>query len=144
MAKKDYKKVVEEGIGKITPEDIGDAVKKGNKARHKSNQGVLKQLVSRIHECASMLEDYADGKYRDIPWWSLSAAAMMILYIVNPFDIIPDVIPIIGLIDDLAVATVVLALIGEDVKRWREWKKEYDKAEKQQKKDTAEEGQEDD
>ncbi len=42
-----------------------------------------------------------DTKSKRIPWWSLLVAA---IYVVSPVDLIPDVIPIIGWIDDILVS----------------------------------------
>lgn len=45
-----------------------------------------------------------------------------IIYLVFPTDIIPDVIPLAGWIDDFLVATAVVRIARADLERWRKWK----------------------
>ena len=49
----------------------------------------------------SMLRDYWNGSYRDIPWKSIAAVAGALLYVMNPLDFIPDLIVGIGFVDDV-------------------------------------------
>jgi uncharacterized membrane protein YkvA (DUF1232 family) len=37
------------------------------------------------------------------PGWLKPAAAMLLLYLVSPLDLIPDALPIIGIVDDLVL-----------------------------------------
>ena len=128
-------KFVKDGVNRMTQEEVKRAAKNTARAKHKANVGILKQLVTRIHEVADMLNDYADRKYREVPYWSLCAISFLILYVANPLDCIPDFIPVLGFVDDLAVATIVLAMVEQDIKNWRVWRKAYDKEEKQQTED---------
>lgn len=124
------KKFVAEGIKKIKAKDVERAAKRASKAKHKANRGVLKQVVDRIHDFADMLTDYVENRYREVPWWSISAIAFAIIYVVNPIDIVPDFIPLFGLVDDLAVMTIVLAMVDQDVKAWKEWHTNHEKEKK--------------
>jgi len=131
-------KFVKEGADGITQKDVKRAAKNTGKAKHKANRTVLKQLVDKIHDFADMLNDYAEKRYREVPLWVIGAIAFVILYIVNPWDIVPDAIPILGLLDDLAVATIVLAMTDQDIKQWKAWRKEYDRTHgKEEQKKTA-------
>ena len=59
----------------------------------------------------SLIKDYYKGNYRDIPYKTISAGVVGLLYTLNPIDIIPDFIPFIGHIDDALVLTFCLKLI---------------------------------
>jgi uncharacterized membrane protein YkvA (DUF1232 family) len=76
-----------------------------------------------------MIKDYYNGTYRQVPWSTIAATAAAILYFVNPLDIIPDFIPIIGYIDDLAVFAVALKFIGKDLDKYSAWREEQQETE---------------
>lgn len=47
------------------------------------------------------------------PWWLKVAVALLVLYVASPVDLIPDVLPLLGIVDDLAlVALAVRWLLG--------------------------------
>ncbi len=70
-----------------------------------------------------LLRAYAQGEYRTVPWKSLVLVVAAILYFINPIDVIPDLLPIIGLSDDFAVLFMVYKSIGADIDRFLEWEK---------------------
>ena len=71
----------------------------------------------------SLIKDYYKGNYRDIPYKTISAGIVGLLYTINPIDIIPDFIPFIGHIDDALVLTFCLKLIEKDLQKYQAWKK---------------------
>ena len=68
-----------------------------------------------------LLLAFWNGSYREIPWKSLVLIVVAIIYFVNPFDLIPDVIPILGYVDDAAIIGVVLAQIQVDLDDFLDW-----------------------
>lgn len=68
-----------------------------------------------------LVKAWVKGDYRDIPLQTIVLAVTGIIYFVNPFDLIPDYIPVFGYIDDAAVIAFVIASIREDVRRFRDW-----------------------
>lgn len=70
----------------------------------------------------SLVKDYYKGNYRNIPYKTISAAVVGLLYVLNPIDIIPDFIPFIGHIDDVLVLRFCLKLIKKDLAKYESWK----------------------
>ena len=70
-----------------------------------------------------LLRAYAQGEYREIPWKSLLLIVAAILYFINPIDVIPDLMPLVGLTDDFAVLFMVYKSIGSDIDKFFLWEK---------------------
>lgn len=83
----------------------------------------LERFTKDLMLLMSLIKDYYHGNYRDIPYKTLSAAIVGLLYVLNPIDIIPDFIPIIGHIDDALVLTFCLKLVEKDLQKYQTWKK---------------------
>ncbi|MGM8899089.1 MULTISPECIES: YkvA family protein [unclassified Psychrobacter] len=72
----------------------------------------------------SLVKDYYQGNYRNIPYKTISAAVVGLLYVLNPIDIIPDFIPFIGQVDDALVIGFCLRLMEKDLNKYKAWKNE--------------------
>jgi len=48
-----------------------------------------------------------DGR---VPWWPKAVLAGALVYVATPIDLIPDVVPILGRLDDLTLLLVVARL----------------------------------
>ena len=83
---------------------------------------ILYRLLGDFNLLISLIKDYWSGKYRRIPYSSLAVILFMILYIINPFDLIPDYILGIGQIDDALILILCLYLLEKDLGKYREWK----------------------
>ena len=84
--------------------------------------GPLKRSLRELPLLMSLIRDYGSGRYRRIPWWAISSIAFALLYLMNPLDLIPDFIPILGHVDDILVVSVCLSLVDHELKRYRVWK----------------------
>ena len=49
-------------------------------------------------------------RHRETPWPVKAVLILLLAYLASPVDLIPDVIPVLGMLDDLAVAAVALWL----------------------------------
>lgn len=81
----------------------------------------LKDLKSDFMTGLGLTRAYVKGEYRQIPWSSILLIMGGLLYFLNPLDLIPDFIPVKGLLDDAAVLTYVFATIHGDLERFRQW-----------------------
>jgi uncharacterized membrane protein YkvA (DUF1232 family) len=86
----------------------------------------VKGLISRAKAWASVLRRDAHAIYlasRDprVPWAARLLAIAVAGYALSPIDLIPDFIPVLGVLDDLIIVPLgiwlVIALIPEDVMR---------------------------
>ena len=71
---------------------------------------------------AALLKDYATGKYDKIPLGSIMAVVAALMYFVSPVDLVPDVIPGVGYIDDAAVVLTCWNLVESDIKEYEDWR----------------------
>lgn len=78
-------------------------------------------LLQDIPVAIKMIRSYIKKEYTEVPIKSIVALISGMLYVLSPVDLIPDVVPGVGLLDDAAVLTFVLTKVHEDVKLYRAW-----------------------
>lgn len=81
----------------------------------------LKKVFGQAMIMLSMVKDYWKGAYREIPYWAISAVSLALLYVLNPADVIPDVIVGVGYLDDATVVAFCLKLVQRELERYEEW-----------------------
>lgn len=81
----------------------------------------LKKVFEQTKIMLSMVKDYWSGSYREIPYWAISAVSLALLYVLNPADVIPDVIVGVGYLDDATVVAFCLKLVQRELERYQEW-----------------------
>ncbi|HET8753163.1 MAG TPA: YkvA family protein [Salinimicrobium sp.] len=122
-AHKEYSEKVEE-------KHLEPLLKKQKKIedKFKSNDSI-KDYLTKASSLFSLIKDYWNGDYREVPWKSIAAAAGALLYVLMPLDIIPDFIPIAGYLDDAGVIAACLNLINDDLVEYEKWKLAQDPVE---------------
>lgn len=98
---------------------IDEAIKKASK--EKGKKGPIDETWEKIQLLFGLLKDWASGDYRDIPIGSIIAIIIAVLYFVSPVDLIPDIIPGAGYIDDVAVLAIVFKQISSDIEKYKNW-----------------------
>ncbi|MEE2762782.1 MAG: YkvA family protein [Pseudomonadota bacterium] len=88
--------------------------------------GKLNRFSADIKLMFSMIRDHWQGNYRSVPWKSIAAVAGALLYVLNPLDVIPDLILGFGFIDDAGVVALCLKLVESDLHRYAAWKEEHE------------------
>lgn len=114
-------------ISKINKGDLEVVMNNNENISEKiSGASALKKYTELGKVMLGMIADYRKGIYKTVPWWTIASIAFTLLYILNPFDIVPDFIPGIGYVDDLAVFTFALKFIQTDLHTYLDWKVEQD------------------
>lgn len=123
MFKKTDEKYVKEGAENITPKDIQTVDEHSEDIKKKfSSRGPLKRFIEDGRVLRALIKDWRAGNYRQALYGTIAAVAFALLYVFNPFDIVPDVLPFIGVLDDATVIGTLLMLVERDLRKYRIWK----------------------
>lgn len=86
---------------------------------------ISKKGLSRVKDklvlMGNYLTDITKGRYKDYDGKKLLIVVGAIIYVVTPFDLLPDLIPP-GLIDDLSIVAWALKEAADELERYRLWK----------------------
>lgn len=114
---------IEKKVIKIKDEDV-EIVLENEEAISKilRNAKPLKKFAEIGKVLFSLLRDVSTGRYPNTPWFTIATLVMVFLYVLNPLDLIPDFIPVIGYLDDLVVLTIGMGLIETDIHKYLDWR----------------------
>jgi len=112
---------VKEGAEKVTQKDIEKVVNKSEEIKKKFTGRSLGRFIQDAQLLISVVKDYWFGKYRQVPYGAVAAIVFTLIYIFNPLDLVPDVLPIIGEVDDAAVMAACLILVEQDLHKYKDW-----------------------
>lgn len=109
---------------KVTEEDLQKILDKRDEIERKfKGDGPLGRFIADVKILFSLVGDYRRGSYREVPWTTIAGVVATLAYVLSPIDLIPDVLPVIGLVDDALVVGVCLTAIDADLQAYAEWKK---------------------
>ena len=123
--RKNYDRMLKFTRGRNFGEFINDQT-----IRRKINRAypALKKVLQNVVELYALFKDSVKGNYKLHP----ASVAMIgggLLYFILPADLIPDFIPIVGYLDDLAVLTTIMNSLKGEINAYHSWKETGDKAE---------------
>lgn len=70
-----------------------------------------------------LIKAYATGQYREIPWKTLLIVVAAVIYFVNPIDLVPDLIPLLGFTDDFGILLWVYQSVSGEIDKFLTWEK---------------------
>lgn len=75
-------------------------------------RGPIKEIWGKVQSLAQMAKD------PHVPWQSKAVAIAALIYLISPFDAVPDVIPFVGLADDVAVIAAVVSTLAVELEKY--------------------------
>ncbi len=79
------------------------------------------KIQDTIIAMARMLRAWFKGDYKNISTKSIIAVTAALIYFINPFDFIPDFIPIIGQLDDIFILGYLIKIVNKEIERFMAW-----------------------
>ena len=93
----------------------------------KKNKFLNNPALSKIRDSLCLLWRYLEAvtskRYTDYSLWALTKIVAVLLYVVNPLDLIPDVIFWAGWLDDMLAVAYIISLTTEELDKFQEWEK---------------------
>ncbi|HLA88668.1 MAG TPA: DUF1232 domain-containing protein [Anaerolineales bacterium] len=123
MLNKPNDEFVIEGAQKVTEKDLEKVINKSEEIKKKfSAKGPLVRFIEDGQLLIAIVKDYWSGAYRQVPYGSIASIVFTLIYVLNPFDLVPDMLPLIGQLDDVAVMGACLILVEQDLHKYKDWK----------------------
>ncbi len=108
-----------ESLDEIDREDTSHVLAKEVKGRQKAESLLREVRWKHLGRQILLLYDMLKAWWRkefDVPWKTAAAITAALLYFINPFDIVPDFLPVVGYLDDVVVVGACLKLIQSDLR----------------------------
>ena len=124
MEKQDQERVnaaFQQGVKDFTVDDLNKVLDDESTARKKAS--FLGKQLDNFLLLWDLLKDYHNGIYKNVPWKLIAAVGFAVAYLISPLDVIPDVIPVLGFVDDAAVFALVVSAFQSVIDAYKEWKK---------------------
>ncbi|GGF06626.1 hypothetical protein GCM10011383_17110 [Hymenobacter cavernae] len=86
-----------------------------------SPKGALQQIADMGRTLVRLVSAYITGSYRHIEGSTIVAGLAVLLYFLSPIDLVPDFIPMLGLLDDVALVSWFISKFAGEITRFREW-----------------------
>lgn len=133
----------DQGNKEFSENDAADALQKGMAKAEETldNSDKLEQLLKKIKNKMKtlplvgtslsnvptmfrLLSSYYKGEYEDIPRRQLIIIVSALSYLISPIDLVPDLLPVVGLIDDMAVISICVKLTKNELEKYLAWRAE--------------------
>ena len=123
MLNKPNEEFIKEGAQNVTEKDVEKVIIKSEEIQRKfSARGPLARFIEDGKLLIAIVKDYWSGAYRNVPYGVIASSVFTLIYVLNPFDMVPDMLPVIGQLDDVAVMGACLILIEQDLHKYKDWK----------------------
>ncbi|EAR08269.1 YkvA family protein [Reinekea blandensis] len=91
----------------------------------KDLKGPLAEVWDQLKLMIQMIRAWVSGEYREVPTTSLIAIIAGLIYLLSPIDLIPDMIPVLGYLDDIFVLGVVFTQVAKDLRAFEAWQQAH-------------------
>jgi uncharacterized membrane protein YkvA (DUF1232 family) len=92
------------------------------KRKARRHREAIRDFQESLTTLFRLIHAWLTGRYR-VPLSTLIFALAAVIYFLNPYDLIPDRIPVFGFLDDAAVVAYVIGAKRGDIGRFLAWER---------------------
>ena len=90
--------------------------------RLKQRIGALPRMLRALRLFVPMCADVISGRYRPAPWAAFGWMALALVYLASPLDLIPEILMLLGVLDDVVIVGWLLTRVDRALADYRRWK----------------------
>ena len=87
-------------------------------AKAESKSAYLDEKVGEFRLLVAMGKDVFAGRYH-MDKWNLSIIVATIAYVVTPLDTIPDLVPLMGWVDDVTIVAYAVSKLTDEIRKYK-------------------------
>lgn len=81
-------------------------------------------VLANVPTMFKLLNSYLKEEYIDIPRKQLVIIVSAISYLISPIDLVPDFIPVVGLMDDMAIVSMCIKATQSELEKYLAWREQ--------------------
>lgn len=105
----------------VGQEDLDKVCKNEEELKKRTSNKWLKSFAEEILCLIDMVKAVARRDYTEISKVSLATIVFTLIYVFSPVDLIPDVVPGVGFLDDAGMVGLCLKFVHDAVMAYKEW-----------------------
>ncbi|QDA61775.1 YkvA family protein [Hymenobacter jejuensis] len=88
-----------------------------------SKKGPIQQTIDMVRTLIRLVGAFVRGSYRQIETTTIISGLAVLLYVLSPVDLVPDFLPVVGFLDDLALMSWFIGKFRDELIRFQKWEK---------------------
>ena len=86
-----------------------------------SQKGPIQQTIDMGRLVVRLVAAYVSGSYRQVATETIVSGVAVLLYVLSPVDVVPDFIPVLGFMDDVALISWFTDKFRAELDRFKAW-----------------------
>ncbi|ADQ17285.1 YkvA family protein [Leadbetterella byssophila] len=81
----------------------------------------FQKIKAKVKSLGLLLRHYANGSYRNVETKHIIFILAGMIYFLSPVDLIPDILPLVGFADDIALFSFIYNSLSKEVEKFEMW-----------------------
>lgn len=91
------------------------------KLQSEGGGSTFQKIKAKVKSLGLLLRHFANGSYRNIETKNIIIILAGLIYFLSPIDLIPDILPVVGFADDIALITFIYNSMAEELEKFDLW-----------------------